>query len=205
MAQWMRPPLTDTQLDKLVDDADAFFQVARDIAREKRGTGGQAGDPNYSYSTVWMTNLGLSFELKLKAMSYLRRGGYRKTHELVTLYNDLDADIHYQLTSVFEQFVQNRLVPNFYDVRRGPSMEYEIPTPRFSREANKSFGELMATFDDIRLFMRRYAFEAFDPGEPWIELNPAPLARLVAEMNSLIARLRHQSSASQEDSDEASV
>ena len=205
MEQWISPKLTGKQIEKMVDDADAFFQVARDVAREKRGTGGQAGDPNYSYSTVWMTNLGLSFELKLKAMSYLRKGGYRKTHELVTLYNDLEADIHSQLTSVFEQFVQNRLVPNFYDVRRGPSMEYEIPTPRFSREANKSFGELMATFDDIQLFMRRYAFEAFDPGEPWIELNPEPLARLVAEMNSLIAHLRHQSSASQKDSDEASV
>ena len=203
MAQWMRTPLTDTQLDKLVDDADAFFQVAGDVAREIRARG-QSGAPSYSYSTVWMTNLGLSFELKLKAISYLRKHEYRKTHQLVTLYNDLDSEIRSQLTSMFEKFVQNSLVPNFYDVRWDPS-RYEIRTPRSSRSADKSFGELMATFDEIGLFMRRYAFERFNPGKPWIELNPEPLARLVTEMNSLIARLRHQSSASQEDSDEASV
>lgn len=195
MEPWMRPQLTDKQLDKLVDDADAFFQVAKDIARKSR-TSGQSGDSNYSYSTVWMTNLGLSFELKLKAISYLRMDGYRKTHQLVTLYDDLDADIQSQLTSAFERFVQNQLIPDFYDVRQTPGQDPEIPIPRFSRDAARSFGELMATFDEIQLFMRRYAFEAFDPGKPWIELKPEPLARLVAEMNSLIEFLRHQSSAS---------
>lgn len=205
MEQWISPKLTGKQIEKMVDDADAFFQVARDVARERRGTGGQAGDANYSYSTVWMTNLGLSFELKLKAMSYLRKGGYRAIHELNGLYQALDADIQSQLTSVFKQFVQNRLGANFYDVRRGPSMEDKIPGPRFSREADKSFGDLMKYFDNIKLFMRRYAFESFDPGKPWVELNPEPLARLVAEMNSLIAHSRHQSSASQKDGDESSV
>ena len=195
MEPWMRPQLTDKQLDKLVDDGDAFFQVAKDIARKSR-TSGQSGDSNYSYSTVWMTNLGLSFELKLKAISYFRTHGYRKTHQLVTLYNDLDADIQSQLTSAFERFVQNRLIRDFYDVRQTLSLGYEIPIPRFSLDADRSFGELMATFDKIQLFMRRYAFEAFDPGEPWIELNPEPLARLVAEMNDLIELLRHQSSTS---------
>ena len=194
MEPWMCSQLTDKQLDKLVDDADAFFQVAKDIARKSRPSG-QSGDSNYSYSTVWMTNLGLSFELKLKAISYLRMDGYRKTHRLVTLYNDLDADIQSQLTSAFERFVQNRLIRDFYDVRQAPSLEHKILTPRFSLDADRSFGELMATFDEIQLFMRRYAFEAFDPGKPWIELDPEPLARLVAEMNSLIELLRHQSSA----------
>ena len=195
MEPWMRPQLTDKQLDKLVDDADAFFQVARDVARKSK-INGQSGDSNYSYSTVWMTNLGLSFELKLKAISYLRMDGYRKTHQLVTLYKDLDAEIQSRLTSGFERLAQNQLMQDYYDVRRDPSLGREIPIPRFSRDADRSFGELMATFDDIQLFMRRYAFEAFNPGEPWVELNPEPLARLVAEMNDLIELLRHQSSTS---------
>ena len=195
MEPWMRPQLTDKQLDKLVDDADAFFQVARDVARKSK-INGQSGDSNYSYSTVWMTNLGLSFELKLKARSYLRMDGYRKTHQLVTLYKDLDAEIQSRLTSGFERLAQNQLMQDYYDVRRDPSLGREIPIPRFSRDADRSFGELMATFDDIQLFMRRYAFEAFNPNEPWVELNPEPLARLVAEMNDLIELLRHQSSTS---------
>lgn len=195
MEPWMRPQLTDKQLDKLVDDADAFFQVARDVARKSQ-INGRSGDSNYSYSTVWMTNLGLSFELKLKAISYLRTRRYRKTHQLVTLYKDLDAEIQSRLTSGFERLAQNQLMQDYYDVRRDPSLGREIPIPRFSRDADRSFGELMATFDDIQLFMRRYAFEAFNPGEPWVELNPEPLARLVAEMNDLIKLLRHQSSTS---------
>ena len=169
--------LTKEQFTKLECDAHAFLEVARLTKEHMNQIQPYTMSTAYtSLSTAIMTNLGMGFELKLKAIHYKASGFIPHTHVLVEIYDSLDAgSIKSQLTDIYEECLKGTpdrsigIAYIFSEKRPSPSPPYQI----------RDFREFLSYLDKIGLYDRRYSFASFSNHEWWLDIQQGFLKQLI--------------------------
>ena len=179
--------LTKEQFAKLECDAHAFLEV--ELLARKHLNEIQPSPMSTAYislATTIMTNLGMGFELKLKALHYKATGFIPCTHKFVKIYDSLDeGSIKTRLTEIYRECLKD--TPD-----RSIVMAYVFsktqPSPLPSRQV-RDFREFLSYLDEIGLYNRRYSFEEFSSREWWTEIRPTFLAQLINRITEFINSL----------------
>ena len=162
---------TAEQITKLECDSRGFLEASNFAANYIiQSKAVPTSTVHTSMTTVMLTNLGLGFELKLKAL-FARLGIHiPKTHILADLFQNLPKQIKSELERIFIS---------------GPSYEF-IAHMRSNDKPNRppsnpitSFRDFLAYLDEIGLYNRRYSFETYSSQDWWIEIEPKSIFALM--------------------------
>ena len=171
--------LTKEQFTKLECDAHAFLQVARLVEEHLSQMQPEPMSTAYiSLSTAMITNIGMGFELKLKAIHYKATGFIPHTHELVKIYDSLDSEsIKSRLTDIYQKCLKD--TPPELAVAHVVSKGRPRPPRDFQAPDFRGF---LNYLDSISLYDRRYSFENFSNHEWWIVIKQVFFAQLFSRI-----------------------
>ena len=184
--------LTKEQFTKLECDAHAFLEVERLTRKHMNEVQPPLMSPKYiSLATTIMTNLGMGFELKLKAIHYKATGFIPWEHEFVKIYDSLDAGgVKARLAEIYKECLEatpDKSIVNTY--KRSKEQPSPIPSPQI-----RDFREFLSYLDEIGLYNQRYSFEDFSSREWWKEIQPAFLTQLINRITEFTNSLPEPSS-----------
>ncbi len=165
---------TSEQVTKLECDSHGFLEASKFAAdyieREKAKP---LSTIRTSMETVMLTNLGLAFELKLKALHVKSNGSILKTHSLTKLFHKLPLRIRSELERIYTT------VPVFeFTAYR---LAKQKPDPPHSQHFDNLSG-FLAYLDKIGLYDRRYSFEGYSTSEWWIEITPEAMFNFMGKI-----------------------
>ena len=173
--------LTDEQFTKLECDSYAFLKASKFVAEYiKQREADPMSTVHNSMTTVMFTNLGMAFELKLKALYFKTTGKTVRGHVLAELFDKLPEHIRSDLQLIFEN---------------GPVYELKAyknakePPERPSSSPKEGFRGLLAYLDENGMYNRRYSFETFSSHEWSTEIEPESLFILYSKITEFSNRI----------------
>ena len=155
--------LTDEQIIQLECDAHAFLKASKFAADYiKRTEAAPMSTGRVSMTTVSLTNLGMAFELKLKALCAKTIGAFPHTHLLAELFRHLPPHIQSELEKIYAAGPTYELTAYI----RAKEQPIAPPAPVIA-----GFQGFLSYLDEIGLYGRRFSFEIYSSNEWRIEIN----------------------------------
>lgn len=170
---------TDEQITKLQNDARAFLLAASFLATQLDQFDEGASHPKiFSLQTALYTNIGIAFELNLKALYAKEGSDIRKEHRLARLFDHLPQEIQAGLKEIFSSCG----CPEITAYRRSSQKPPDIRADKL-----EDFRWFLAYLDKTELYGRKYSYEKFSSSEKyWYAPDFNYLLTLIAKITLFV-------------------
>ncbi len=178
---------TDEQITKLQNDTRAFLLAAKLLSTELgQFDEGSSHPAIFSLHTALYTNLGIAFELNLKALYAKERRSAKKTHKLAVLFAHLPQEIQLGLEEIFGSCGD----PEITAYRRS-----DQKPPGFRADKLKDLRGFLSYLDKTTLYDRRYSYEHFSSSEEyWYAPDHNFIIRMVEKVTLFVTNIESKAS-----------